>query len=93
MAPRRVLCPYTHCKRGILRQERIVYEHLEQWGRWDDTIVERQICEFAETRRMDLSHVSPHSRRRISSNVSSSSATNFDVGKSSVGAQAYQPLE
>ena len=92
MALQRLLCPCNRCKRGILRQERIVEDHLEQWGRWDDTIVERQILEFANTRRIDASLVSPHNRRR-SSNVSSSSVTDFDVGQSSASSQPDQTME
>ena len=72
MATERVLCPCNQCKRSIFRERRIANEHVEEWGEWDDGIVENQIREFEATRRVNASLISPSYSRRSSMGASTS---------------------
>lgn len=55
----RILCPCTRCKRTVLRQRRIADEHVEDWGRWDDSVIENQIRQYASKEPVDFSQVLP----------------------------------
>jgi len=39
----RILCPCTRCKETVLRQRQIADEHVEDYGRWDNSVIEKQI--------------------------------------------------
>lgn len=62
----RILCPCTKCKQTVLRQQRIAIEHVEDWGQWDDSVIENQIRQYASNEPVDFSKVMPtyppHSR-------------------------------
>ena len=83
MVTERVLCPCNRCKRSILRQRRIANEHVEEWGEWDDSVVENQIREFEAIGRVDASLISPSYSQRSSLNASTSQS----------GSQSAQVLE
>ena len=49
-----VLCPCNLCKQTILCTQEIEKEHVDDWGRWKENVVDEQIWAHASNRPVDL---------------------------------------
>ena len=60
----RVLCPCNRCKRTVSRTRRVVEEHIEDWGIWDENVLGEQMRAHASKRPVDFSLVNPSLHKR-----------------------------
>ena len=40
--PSKIICPCNRCKKMVLCQHRIAAKHADEWGEWDDSIINTQ---------------------------------------------------
>ena len=55
----RVLCPCNWCKQMVSHTRRVVEEHIEDWGIWNENVLEEQMRAHASKRPVDFSLVNP----------------------------------